>query len=315
MEKKYIYFGATLFIFLILQILFFSSYRDTDDHIYSQDFNKNHKTFSLIKPEEIDFCDEKTPVFNNHVWERLDKELVRNTYFQSNTLFYFKRANKYFPIIEPILKKNRIPDDFKYLAIAESGLQNVISPSGAAGFWQILEVTGKEYNLEINLEVDERYHLEKATEVACKYLQEAYDKFGSWTMAAASYNLGRNGISKRIDQQKSNNYYNLHLNPETAAYIFRILAIKEIMENPKKYGFLIRNKDLYSFEKTKEVVFNQQNIQLPIYAREIGINYKILKTYNPWIRTKYLTNASKKEYQIKIPIYLKNIIFEDFAIQ
>lgn len=257
----------------------------------------------------------KTPLFNNHIWERLDKELVRNTYFQSNTLFYFKRANKYFPIIEPILKENRIPDDFKYLAIAESGLQNVVSPSGAAGFWQILEVTGKEYNLEVNSEIDERYHLEKATEFACRYLQEAYDKFGSWTMAAASYNLGRNGISKRIDQQKSNNYYNLYLNPETAAYIFRILAIKEIMEDPKKYGFLIRNKDLYPSEETKEVILNQQNIQLPIYAKKIGINYKILKTYNPWIRTKYLTNSSKKEYRIKIPIYLKDIIFEDFTIQ
>ena len=224
-------------------------------------------------------------------------------------------ANKYFPIIEPILKQYNIPDDFKYLAVIESGLDNVVSPSGAAGFWQIMKQTGREYGLEVNKAIDERYNLEKATVVACKYLQEAYSKFGSWTMAAAAYNMGKNGAKRKIKDQSSNNYYNLYLNSETSRYVFRIIAIKEIMQNPKKYGFILRDKDLYTMPNFRTLEVDSTIASLSDFAQLHDVNYKLLKQFNPWLRAKSLPDKSRKRYVLKIPTDTDLMVFDNIEVE
>jgi hypothetical protein len=230
-------------------------------------------------------------------------------------MLYFKKAHKYFPVIEPILKQYNLPDDFKYLAVIESGLDNVISPSGAAGFWQILKGTGREYGLEVNSAIDERYNLEKATVVACEYLQEAYNKFGNWTMAAASYNMGKNGARRKIEEQSSNNYYNLYLNSETSQYVFRIIAIKEIMQNPRKYGFMFRDKDLYTMPNYKTIEVDSTITNLSDFAKSHNINYKLLKQFNPWLRAKSLPDKSRKKYILKIPINTGLMVFDNIEVE
>ena len=231
----------------------------------------------------------------------MDRELLVNTYWQSNGLLMFKRANKYFPIIEPILAENGIPDDFKYLALIESGLQNVKSPAGASGFWQIMKATGRENKLEVNTNVDERYHLEKATKVACKYLKKSKDRLGSWTLAAAAYNAGNYGVSKRLKTQQVDSYYDALLPDETERYVFRIVAVKEIMTNPKKYGFSFDQEDLYNLEYTRTVEVDTVINNIAAFAQKFGTNYKTLKIHNPWLRENKLNNASRKKYRIKIP--------------
>ncbi len=262
----------------------------------------DYNVYALPLPEAMDFAGEPVPLDNPDIRERMDRELLVNTYWQSNGLLIFKRAHKYFPIIEPLLEKYGLPDDFKYLAVAESGLQNNRSPAGAAGFWHFLKGTGREYGLEINDYVDERYNLEMATRVAAEYLNSSKERFGSWTMAAAAYNAGNGGISKQVKRQKSdNNYYNLLLNDETSRYIFRILAFKEILSNPEKYGFNFRNKDLYKNIPTYKVKVDTAVTDFADFARHFGISYKVLKIHNPWLRDTYLKNASGKEYFIEIP--------------
>jgi membrane-bound lytic murein transglycosylase D len=271
--------------------------------------------FAIVQPEGLNFSGEEIPTHSPEIWERIDKELLKNTYWQSNTMLFFKKANKYFPIIEPILKKNNIPDDFKYLALIESGLDNVVSPAGAAGFWQIMKGTAREHGLEVNSAIDERYNLEKSTEVACTYLQDAYNKFGSWTMAAASYNMGKNGVRRRIAKQETNNYYNLHLNSETGRYVFRIIAVKEIMQNPKKYGFMFREKDLYAMPAYKTVEVDSTIVNLNDFAQSQGINYKLLKQFNPWLRSSSLPDKSRRKYRLKIPTNTDLLVFEDVEMQ
>ena len=256
---------------------------------------------AIAIPEKMSFAGEEVPLQNPDIRERIDRELLVNTYWQSNALLLIKRSKKFFPIIEPILKENGIPDDFKYLAVAESGLQNVVSPARATGYWQLLKATAKELGLEVNSNVDERYHLKKSTEAACKYLKRAKDKFGNWTLAAAAYNTGRGNLIKQQDRQKENNYYNLLLGEETGRYVFRILAIKEIISNPEKYGFQLDEDDYYKYIPTYE-----EDIDTPVedfadFAKERGINYKILKIHNPWLREAFLNNASGKTYRIEIP--------------
>ena len=204
-------------------------------------------------------------------------------------------------IIEPILKKNGIPDDFKYLAVIESGLQNVVSPAGASGFWQIMKATGQENGLEINSNVDERYHLEKATQLACDYLKNAKDNLGTWTAAAAAYNAGNAGISRRLRDQDVTSYYDLLLGEETGRYVFRILALKEILSNPEKYGFNFEEKHLYQPISTRNVEVDTAVTDFARFAKDFGINYKILKIHNPWLREAHLNNKSRKLYEIKIP--------------
>ena len=253
-------------------------------------------------PLKMDFASEIVPIDDPDVYERLDREMVVNINYHSNTTLVIKRANKLFPIIEPILKKNNIPDDFKYLAVIESSLTNAVSPAGAKGVWQFLSSTAKEKGLEIRKEVDQRYHLKKATQAACDYLLEAKEKFGNWTLAAAAYNAGINGIEKQLDTQKVTNYYHLLLNQETSRYVFRILALKEIMKNPKIYHFDIPKNQLYQREKTKEITINKSISNLAEFALSKNINYKTLKRHNPWLRKNSLTINPGKSYQITLPI-------------
>ena len=253
-------------------------------------------------PENLIFAGEEVPQEDPEVLERVDREFLVNTYWQSNALLLMKRANKYFPVMEPILAKNGIPDDFKYLAVAESGLQNVVSPAGAAGFWQIMKATGREYGLEVNDNVDERYHLEKATDAACKYLKRYKEKYGSWTLAAAVYNTGTGSIDKYRNIQKVEGYYDLLLGEETGRYVFRILAIKEILSNPEKYGFIVEPDDLYNNVPTFQVEVDSPVADFAEFAKQYEINYKILKRHNPWLREPHLNNASAKKYQIAIPM-------------
>ncbi len=227
--------------------------------------------------------------------------MLINTYWHTSTILLIKRANRWFPVIEPILAENKIPDDFKYLALIESGLMNVTSPAGAKGFWQFLEKTAKEKGLEVNKRVDERYHAKKATEAACKYLNKAYSKFGNWTLVAAAYNAGERRISESIQDQGTSDYYNLYLNDETSRYIYRIIAIKTIYENPTNYGFYLREADLYPVIPTNEIVVTKSIDDLVKFATEQKISYKILKEFNPWLRSNKLTVRSGKSYTILIP--------------
>jgi len=253
-------------------------------------------------PAKIDFAGEKAPLNIADVHERLDRELLVNANLDATTVLIIKRANRAFPVIEPILKKYGIPDDFKYLAVIESGLVNVVSPAGARGVWQFMPDTGKERGLEINDIVDERYHLAKSTEAACKYLQSAYAKFGSWTLAAASYNGGFGGVNKQITFQGVTNYYDLLLTDETARYVFRILALKEIMQHPVSYNFTVLPTELYPVIPVKTVDVTTSIPDLAIFAKEQGINYKVLKIHNPWLRDRKLTVADGKKYTIEIPL-------------
>ena len=252
-------------------------------------------------PVDLNFAGESVPLNDPEVMERVDREFLVNTYWQSNALLLMKRAHKYFPVIEPILAKNGVPDDFKYLALAESGLQNVVSPAGATGFWQIMKGTGRDYGLEVNDNVDERYHLEKATEVACRYILNSKEKFGTWTLAAASYNAGPAAIDKFMGIQKAENYYDLLLGEETGRYVFRIMAIKEILNDPEKYGFHLDSKDMYSAVPTFKVEVSEPVLSFADFANEYEINYKILKRHNPWLREPHLANQSKKTYTLEIP--------------
>lgn len=253
-------------------------------------------------PVKLDFAGEETPLKISDVKERLDRELLVNVNLHASTILAIKRANRAFPVIEPILKKNGIPDDFKYLAVIESGLVNVVSPAGARGIWQFMPDTAKERGMEVNENVDQRYDLEKSTQAACSYFLSAKGKFGSWTLAAASYNGGMTGVNKQIDIQKVTNYYDLLLTEETSRYVFRILALKEIMENPVKYGFTIASEDLYATLPTKKIEIDSTITDLADFAKGQGINYKILKIHNPWLRETKLINDTGKKYQIEIPL-------------
>jgi hypothetical protein len=263
-------------------------------------FENDYNVFAIDLPEQIDFAGERTPLEINEVKERLDRELLVNTYWQSNALLLIKRTNKYFPIIEPILKEYGIPDDFKYLAVAESGLEHVVSPAGATGFWQIMKGTAQDYGLEVNNNVDERYHIEKATRVACEYLKNSKERFGSWTLAAASYNAGNAGISRELKRQEVDDYYDLLLNPETSRYVFRIIALKHILSNAEDFGFHYEEKDLYKIEPVETVEIDSAVSDFVRFAEKFDMTYKTLKIHNPWLRDKHLDNYSKKVYKIKV---------------
>ncbi len=287
---------------VLLMMLFINA--ETTDSDAGQEPDKSISPYYEIRavkmPEHLEFAGEMAPIKDEDIRERIDRELHVNTYWQSNTLLYFKRANKVFPIIEPILAREGIPDDFKYLAVIESGLINVTSPAGAKGVWQIMPRTARELGLEVNDNVDERYHLEKATIAACQYLKEAKAKFGTWTLAAASYNAGLNGISKRLEQQLADNYYDLLLINETARYVPRILAVKEIMTNPQKYGFYFSPADLYTMPPHYEIVVDTTITDLAGFAKSYNMSYKDLKFLNPWMREGELQDESRKKYHIKI---------------
>ncbi len=272
---------------------------DSDDK--DKRVSEGYRISAIDIPKDLNFAGEKVPLDDPEVLERVDREFLVNTYWQSNAILLMKRAHKYFPIIEPILAKNGIPDDFKYLAVAESGLDNVVSRAGATGFWQIMKATGKQYGLEINANVDERYHLEKSTEVACRYLNKYKKKYGNWTLAAASYNAGTGSIDKYLGIQQVDAYYDLLLGQETGRYVFRIMAIKEILSHPEKYGFDIETEDLYDAVPSFKVEVDKPVLSFATFAKQYEINYKILKRHNPWLREAHLNNKSRKKYTIEIP--------------
>jgi hypothetical protein len=293
---------SLLAIILVSSLLIFAvkeKKSNSDSDVSTSEF---YKIKALKIPENLSFAGELVPLEKQDIKERIDRELLVNTYWQSNGLLFFKRTHKYFPIIEPILKKNGIPDDFKYLAVIESGLLNVTSPAGARGFWQLLPNTAKENGLEVNDNVDERYNLELATQAACSYLKEAHEKFGTWTLAAASYNAGINGISKKMETQQVKSYYDLLVGDETKRYVPRIIAVKEILTHPKKYGFIFEKSDLYNLKPTKLIKVDTVITDIARFSKNLGINYKTLKLYNPWLRENKLNNKTRKEYSIKIPI-------------
>jgi membrane-bound lytic murein transglycosylase D len=263
--------------------------------------NAPSAAISFDLPNTISFAGEPVPLNIPDVKERLDKELQINTYLHSNTIFLIKRANRWLPQMEKILRANNIPDDFKYLPLIESNLMNVISPRDAVGYWQILKTSGKELGLEISSEVDERYDPLKATQAACQYLKQAHRKFGNWALVAASYNRGMTGVQQALTTQQVDSYYDLYLNDETSRYVFRILAIKEIIKNPLKYGFKINPKHLYEEESLQYIEVDETINDLIKFAKQHNTNYKLVKRHNPWLRDNRLTVKKGKRYRIAIP--------------
>ncbi len=261
----------------------------------------------VIQSHDIEFCDniyfagEKVPLEMFNIRERYERELLSNTYFHSNTMVLLKRSKRWFPVIEPILKEYGVPDDFKYLCVIESYLSNVVSPAGAAGFWQFMKSTAQEYDLEISKEVDMRYNVELETEAACKYFLKAYERFGSWTLVAAAYNAGSARVAKFMKEQGATSYYDLLMAEETERYVFRILAIKTIFENPEKYGIYVSNELSYQPYKYYTVKVDKDVKNWAEFAKEHDITYKLLKVFNPWLRSNSLKVKNGKVYEIKIP--------------
>jgi len=271
-----------------------------DAHALSEGLPQRIRPMDLKR--SFDFAGEPLPMDNFDVRERLDRELTTNAYRHSRTLLNIKNAAKYFPVIEPVLAKNGVPDDFKYLAVAESDLQNATSYAGARGIWQFMKPIAEHYGLEVNSEVDERYHLEKATQAACEYLLDAKRRFGTWTLAAASYNVGGTRLARQMKEQHAESYYELNLNEETSRYVFRLLAFKEIISRPTDFGFQLTKQDLYQPLDRFEVQAIDHSISnLGAFAREHGTSYRLLKVYNPWLLNSRLSNPRKKTYEIKIP--------------
>jgi membrane-bound lytic murein transglycosylase D len=257
------------------------------------------KSFSL--PEQLEFAGEPVPLNNFDTRESLDREMLVNGYWHSRTMMVLKKSKRYFRVIEPILKKYGVPDDFKYLAMAESGFEYTVSPAKAAGVWQLLESTAKDYGLEVNADVDERYNLEKSTEAACKFLLESHESYGNWTMAAATYNAGRKGLDNQIDRQNTSDYYDLLLNEETARYVFRLIAHKLITENPDEYGFHLEEEDYYPVIPTHDLKVDSAISNIAVFAVRQSTNYKIIKQFNPWLRQNYLPDRPQKVYDIEVP--------------
>lgn len=261
-----------------------------------------HTWFVPALPSQISFAGEKVPLEKWDVKERFDRQVLFNYYQPANVLFMLKMANRHFPIIEARLKANGVPDDFKYLCVAESNLvAEAISKSGAVSFWQFLDMTAPGYNLEVSKEVDQRYDLVKSTDAACKYLKSAYNKFGTWTAAAASYNCGQGGYNSRAAFQKKSNYYDLMLPEETNRYLFRILAFKYLMENAEKFGFVMEDDEAYQPIKTRKLTISNSIADLAKFAIDNGTDYKTMQLLNPWLRGRSLTVKAGKTYEIQLP--------------
>ncbi len=311
--------GATI---LVVLNLFSYSKKDGGDKVYQTEINTKYAIYAPVIPDDVTFAGEKLPVENFDVSESLDLEILKTMYWHSEALLYIKRANRFFPIIEPILLKNGVPDDFKFLAVTESGLKNVVSPSNAVGYWQFLKATGKQYGLEITDEVDERYDLEKSTQAACDYLLDSYKKYKNWSMVAASYNMGGGALDAVVKEQKVYNYYDLYLNSETARYVYRIVAYKLILTNPRDYGFVYREKDLYPEIETQVVKVDTTITDFVKFAETYNTNYKMVKLLNPWLQGKQLTNTTKKIYYIHVPTaesrsfdYFEDVIESDSIVK
>jgi membrane-bound lytic murein transglycosylase D len=277
-----------------------SRYKNEEELVAKSGGNMPHITTPKL-PTSYTLFGEKVPLDVFDIKDRLDRELVVNSYMQGSTVQIIKQMKRWFPLIEQRLKENGIPDDFKYLAVAESALMPAKSGVGASGFWQFMKGTGPSYGLEINEYVDERYHVLKSTDAACSYLKDAYAKFNNWTAAAASYNCGMGGYNGAATSQGTYNFYNLWLPDETMRYIYRIMALKYILDNPERSGFYLDASDTYKPYKTKTINVTTSISSLVQFALENGTNYKAIKVLNPWLRDKSLPNKSGKNYQILIP--------------
>jgi membrane-bound lytic murein transglycosylase D len=286
-----------------IAILLFSSFGGNDKAPTTTWRSPEQTIKSINLDRDFDFCGEKFPMDNQDVRQRLDAELLRNVYLHSGTLLAIKRANAIFPIIEPILKEEGVPEDLKYLAVAESVLSNANSPVGARGVWQFMKGTALEFGLEVNAEVDERYHLEKSTHAACKYLRSEKNRLGSWVLAAAAYNGGPGRIKQDKETQRAQNFFEMNLAAdETMRYPFRIVAIKEVMSHPETYEYNIDSEHLYPVaDKGKTVEVSGPVANWGDFAREHGTNYRAFKLLNPWLIDSKLTNKEKKTYKVIVP--------------
>lgn len=304
LDSNYAYFLIGFTIGMLILIVY-GTYK-TNENSASKNTDSNSSTIGKVilpkVPDTLNFAGESVPMYNSEVKERVQREFLVNTYWHASTILALKRADRWFPVIEPILKRYNIPDDFKYVPVAESNLTNAASFAGAIGYWQFTEDVAKKFGLEVNNQVDERYNMEKSTEAACRYFVTAYKTFNNWTLAAAAFNMGTNGLQKQLDKQKTANYYNLVLSEETSRYIPRIIALKQILTHPNEYGYYLKQNQLYKPLKTYEVEVNKPVKDWADFAIAHGINYKILKYYNPWLRDVSLKNRRHKSYTIKLPV-------------
>jgi membrane-bound lytic murein transglycosylase D len=303
LSKLSLFLSIVAFIVIIGGLFFNSQPANVRNRTVQTPTGPQELYFTAVKlPDKLEFAGERVPIENFDVIESLDREMLIATNYHSQELLYLKKTMRYFSVIEPILKKNEIPDDFKFLALAESGfLDKIVSPAGAVGIWQFMKAAAIGYGLEVNEEVDERYHIEKSTEAACRYLKNSFSQYGNWTMVAASYNAGVSGINRQIDVQDSKNYYDLLLNEETARYIYRILALKLVIGDPEKYGFKLSDEEKYPIIPFTEVKVSGSVDSFTDFARANNVNYKLLKQFNPWLRQPYLKNVHRKIYTVKIP--------------
>ena len=289
-------------IAISMQIFVMAKEEPSADEKYEQMLHENFHNFAAPMPKSVSFCGEKVPIDNTFVREALDRELSYLTYQHASTFIILKRAFRYFPDLQRILKQQNVPDDLKYLAVAESSLSNAVSPVKAEGFWQFMPETAKQYGLTVNDEYDERYNIEKATISACKYLKGAYTRLGGdWAIACASYNCGEGGIKARMNQQKVNKYWDLALNQKTARYVYRIIAYKIIMSDPQTYGFYIRRKDCYQQLDYDTIIIDSTINDFYAFSKQIGTEYKYFRLANPELQAKKLTNKEGKKYIIRKP--------------
>ena len=295
-KKIYLSIVLSFVIIAILTIIEFKSAFSEKD--YS---NSNFKVLGLSIPQKLEFAGERVPQNDYEIKESLEKEFFTNKSWKNSSLQLFRRAQKWFPLIEPILKKEGVPDDFKYVAIIESHLSNVISPMGASGFWQLMPQTAQQYGLIVNNEVDERLDVEKATVVACKHFKDAHSYFKNWTLSAAAYNVGIGGIQNALKKQNTDNYYDLMLNKETGSFIYRILAYKTLLSNPQHFGVKHKMKQTNAFPAFKLIKVDSSITNLKEFAAHLNIDILTLKTLNPWLRGDKLTNPEKLIYEFKIP--------------
>ncbi|MCS6917730.1 MAG: lytic transglycosylase domain-containing protein [Chitinophagales bacterium] len=296
--------GLLLLLFVSVHAIRLDRQPVQESHLTSKVYSPSENRWYSVKiPSQLDFAGEPVPLHDPDVRKRLDRELLINSYWHSQTLFLLKEFRQVVPVLEPILERHGMHKDFIYLCIAESALQPTAqSPQGAVGLWQFIKPTARMYGLVVNEEIDERQHTEKATEAAIRYLKDAKERFGSWTMAAAAFNRGMEGLEAAVKNQKTSNYYELYLNPETARYVYRILALKIILQNPQQYGFILNPEDEYTPVEYRTVTVDTSISSLPDFARQHGTTYKTLRMLNPWLISYSLTNKERKTYEIKLPM-------------
>lgn len=302
--KSISYYSIVVAAFLTFAL--FVSYTSKVDKLNAEvGFSDEHKLPQVIKPVNLNksynFAGEAVPMDNFDARERLDRELLVNSYRHGNTLLNIKKSARFFPFIEKILAENGIPDDFKFVAVAESDLSNAVSPAGARGFWQFMRGTAKDYGLEVSSTVDERYHIEKSTRAACKHILKLYKQFDNWSLVAAAYNVGQTKLKREIEAQRAGNFYDLNLNQETSRYLFRLIAIKEILNNPQDFGFDLGTQLYQPLNNFSVIEVNTPILNLGDFAAKYDTSYRMLKLFNPWLISSTLTNDSGKKYFIKIP--------------